>query len=173
MVEDIILYKESSWNKNKFETSDVAGMVFFDDEDLTFLKQWTWYLSASGYAIRIDPYRHHYHLARYSMHVEIMRHHGHDLKGKVVDHKDRDRLNNQKSNLRVSTILQNNQNKAHRATDKSPFKGVKLHKDGKYHASIRLTIDLGVYSTAEEAREAYLDMAYEIYEEFVNSENKK
>lgn len=48
--------------------------------------------------------------------------------GVKVDHRDHDKLNNQKSNLRVRTTNQNNQNGALRKDNTSGYKGVSLEK---------------------------------------------
>jgi hypothetical protein len=97
-----------------------------------------------------------------------LKYHGHDLTGKHVDHRDGFKINNQKRNLRSCTVVQNNQNKKHVATERSPYKGVRRKRNG-YQASININVDLGTYPTAEEARDAYNEKATEIYGEFVNN----
>jgi len=71
----------------------------------------------------------------------------------IIDHKDRNTLNNAVNNLRITTQQGNAQN-----TD---CKGYSLDKErGKFEANIGLNgkkIHLGFYMTAEEARQAYLD----------------
>ena len=45
-------------------------------------------------------------------------------KGQRADHKDRNTLNNQKSNLRFSTHTQNNQNVGRKSNNKTGYKGI-------------------------------------------------
>ena len=71
-----------------------------------------------------------------------------------VDHIDRDRLNNNLSNLRMVTYQQNTFNKGAKGyTFKKHLKTkpwlAQINKDGKH-------IHLGYFSTEEEARRAYL-----------------
>jgi hypothetical protein len=81
-------------------------------------------------------------------------------KGDVVDHKDGNPLNNQKSNLRFTTKEQNGKNQK--------GKGYTKRKD-KFIAQIMVDGQqkyLGIYSTEEEAREAYKQASLEHFGEF-------
>ena len=84
------------------------------------------------------------------------------------DHKNRNTLDNRRSNLRKCTHQQNHFNA--RRFNKTGYKGVvKLH--GKWRA--RITIDgrrrhLGYYNSAEEAARAYDRAAIELHGEFAN-----
>jgi hypothetical protein len=85
---------------------------------------------------------------------------GVELGKKQVDHKDRNGLNNLRSNLRIVTPKENPRNNSRRAESKnSPYIGVtwKPHA-GAWRAQTRYNkehIFLGYYSTAEEAGMAY------------------
>jgi len=82
----------------------------------------------------------------------------------VVDHIDRNGLNNAWSNLRAATKSQNAANSSHPITNTTGFKGVSLCKIGKFRATIRIDGRqkwLGRFSTAEEAARAYRDAAIE------------
>jgi len=76
-----------------------------------------------------------------------------------IDHIDQNKLNNCIENLRECTRAENMQNKSKRP-EKNPYTGVsKPNKSGKYEAYIginRQRIYLGVFNTAEAARDAYL-----------------
>ena len=93
--------------------------------------------------------------------VEYTRMHRHILDAPAnmqVDHINGDRLDNRRSNLRLCTNTQNSWNKRGK---KGAFRGVAFHKQrGKWQASIRIgegrRLHLGLFSTEEEAGEAYL-----------------
>jgi hypothetical protein len=89
-----------------------------------------------------------------------------------VDHKDGDKLNNNLSNLRWATVIENARNSKIRSDNTSGVKGVSYHaKTKKWQA--RITIDgkdyhLGYYSTIEEAKQARFNKANEVFGEFKN-----
>ena len=92
--------------------------------------------------------------------------------GVPVDHKDRNGLNNQKSNLRLAPAGGNQHNQGKNKRNSTGFKGVSERK-GRYQASIgfqgRLRY-LGRYDTPEEAHEAYKKAAIELHGEFARWE---
>lgn len=86
--------------------------------------------------------------------------------GFVIDHINRDPMDNRLENLRWATSSQNAANRGPRS--KSGFKGVVL-KGAKYEASIKSwkrNVYLGRYDTAEEAARAYDYYALLMYGEF-------
>jgi len=94
-----------------------------DDEDYDFLMQWKWYAKGKEgniYAVRgsYDPIKKN--MGHKRMHHEIMG--GRPEKGFFIDHKDRNGLNNQKENFRITTRSQNNANR--KSWGKSKYKGV-------------------------------------------------
>ena len=74
---------------------------------------------------------------------------------KNVDHIDHDRKNNNISNLRWATNIENSQNKSIQSNNKSGVVGVSFHKNNKkWAAHIRLNgvlIHLGSFSNKEDA----------------------
>ena len=72
----------------------------------------------------------------------------------LIDHKDRDGLNNRWSNLREASVSQNSQNRSDNKNRRLP-KGVHLVPySGRYRARIKINkqaIHLGVFDTVEEA----------------------
>ena len=90
--------------------------------------------------------------------------------GELVDHKDRDGLNNQRSNLRIANRTQNQANRKINCNNKSGYKGVYFCTyNFRYRAQIRYNgknIRLGRYRTAEEAALAYDKAAKKYFGEF-------
>jgi hypothetical protein len=87
----------------------------------------------------------------------------------LVDHKDRNGLNNQKENLRMATTAQNVVNaEKKRGEFTSKYKGVS-YDDGKWRAQIKIggkAHNLGRRDTEEEAAELYNEKAFAVWGEF-------
>ncbi len=78
--------------------------------------------------------------------------------GKFADHVDGDALNNQRSNLRICTKSQNQQNRSMYKNNTSGLKGVYPNKKrwiAKIACNNKKNIHLGSFKTKEEAYEAY------------------
>ena len=92
-----------------------------------------------------------------------------------VDHKDRDVSNNCCSNLRWSTISENNGNRVKTKNRSSIFKGVFFcNQKQKWCAYIvfkRKHIHIGFFDDEKKAGEAYNRKAIEIFGEFANPNN--
>lgn len=92
-----------------------------------------------------------------------------------VDHKDHDPLNNRKSNLRPCTHSQNQCNKNVRRKNKHKWRGITwVEARKKWKATIRCDkkiIYLGLFSTAEEAGNSYLEAANKYHGEFARANN--
>jgi len=145
--------------------TDQVAMV--DDEDYPVLSRIMWHLSEHGYASH----------SRFYMHSLIM---GFPEIGTlVIDHKDRNKLNNQKSNFRIATRQRNIMNQGKRKKPAtSQYKGVcrperrfKLRKP--WQASITKTVDgikkthhLGYFATEEQAAIAYDKASVKLFGEF-------
>jgi hypothetical protein len=85
---------------------------------------------------------------------------------KMIDHRNRDGLDNRRCNLRAATSAQNQANR--RGWGRCGFKGTYLNR-GKYVAAIAphgRTRNLGTFGTVEEAAEAYDIAAVEDFGEF-------
>ena len=139
------------------------GTAYISDEDYDRLSSYRWKLMKDGdrtYAYRDDNGR------LISMHQDVLG----AKDGYVIDHRDRDGLNNVRSNLRYATRAQNraNSTRPKSATASSRFKGVTLIP-ARWVA--RITVDgkstkLGTFHTEEEAGEAYAAAARRLYPEF-------
>ncbi|MCH2239321.1 MAG: HNH endonuclease [Blastomonas sp.] len=129
-----------------------------DDEDFVWLAQFKWHASSRGdglfYAMRYDGVQ--------KKNVLMHRLINATPSGLFTDHIDGDTLNNQRSNLRNATPLENVHNRAAKRGGTSSFKGVWFdrHKRGKrkWRAGIRLSgklTYLGYFDTEIEAARAY------------------
>jgi len=121
-----------------------------DDDDFEKVSKCLWHISKSNYASATIKSKSVF------MHRLIMK----PPKNMVVDHKDGDRLDNQKSNLRICTQQENvfNQLK-HCRTTSSQFKGVHwCNKTEKWLSKIRhknKLYRLGEFIIEEQAARAY------------------
>lgn len=87
----------------------------------------------------------------------------------LIDHRDGDGLNNRRSNLRLSSVGQNNMNSRVRLDNKIGFRGVTLFRDGRFRARISIGGQqkfLGYYEQPEQAAHAYDTAAKELHGEF-------
>lgn len=125
-----------------------------DDEDFDFISRWKWWKNENGYAFR-SCHKGNGKSGTVLMHRLICA----PVDGLEVDHINRNKLDNRRSNLRSVTRSQNERNKSLRSDNTSGYKGVhwdKSHK--KWYAGIRhdgKRIYLGRFATAEEASRAY------------------
>lgn len=90
---------------------------------------------------------------------------------KYVDHKNRDRSDNRIANLRLATHQQNLANCGVRKHNKLGVKGVSLER-GKYRAKISVngrSINLGLFSTLQDAHSCYVSRARKEFGEFANA----
>jgi hypothetical protein len=146
-------------------------VALVDDADYEYLMQWKWYFckkkDGTGYARRKVYSRisaKTYRWKSYWMHREIMK----TPEGMDTDHRDGNKLNNQKYNLRICTNSQNQSNKRTQRNNTSTFKGV-WKSGNKWTASINVRkkrIHLGSYIDKSEAAKAYNAAALEHHGEF-------
>ncbi len=118
-----------------------------DLSDWEKLKEFTWTKDKWGYA-SASIYR-----KRKKFHVEVMG----KKSGYVIDHADRNKLNNCKRNLRFVTKSGNAANSKLSKNNTSGIKGVQKARSGRWVARLMLNgknLYLGTYDTIEEASEA-------------------
>lgn len=141
-------------------TQDYFALV--DDEDYEFLSKFTWLVrinstGTKAYASIRVPIRNGTTVV--DMQSLLMP----KKLGFVVNHKDRNGLNNQKSNLRYATVAQNVTNSSSFSKGVSRFRGVRfcgrkwqarIGKEGK---------SLGYFVSKEKAARAYDEAAIERY----------
>lgn len=135
------------------------------DQEFAYLGRHKWHLSKKGYAAA------HIGGKIQKLHKIIL------PEAPVVDHINRDKLDNRSSNLRSATIQINNQNQGVKRTSTTGFKGVGFHKHMKKYCA-RLYVDgkrktLGYFDTPEAAADAYNKKALELYGAFAFSNHKQ
>lgn len=142
-------------------------VVLVSDDDFDQLSKFKWHFY-KGYAarmsfLRLGKRRH------IMMHQEIMGR----VQGMEIDHRNLNKLDNRRENLRICTHAQNNQNEDKQSRNTSGFKGVNWHKASrKWRASIRANnkqIALGVFDSPVEAAMAYDKAAVELHGEFART----
>lgn len=139
-------------------------VAIIDDEYFDTVSRYRWYLHRDGWASGFS-----HSLGFAPMHQLVL-----PPKGKrFPDHRDKNKLNNRRSNLRLATKAQNSQNSKKRSqpNNTSKYKGVGLHKpSGLYHARIKPPnkprISLGYFKTQIDAARAYNDAAKKYFGEF-------
>lgn len=142
-------------------------VTLVDDEDYEWLSQWKWHASLrryTWYAERacIVNGKHN----RIRMHRTIMDAPDHLL----VDHIDRNGLNNTRSNLRLATKSQNMHNQGPSRRNRTGYKGVSWHqKYRRWFAQIKRNgkrVHLGSFTDPVEAARAYDAAARKLHGEF-------
>ena len=137
--------------------------VTVDDEDADRVRAHSWWVSSSpDIDGRILCFSTQIGKKIIKLHRFIMG----DPPGMVVDHFDGNRLNNQKSNLRICTIQQNNMNAKKTTRNTSGYRGVSFSKGNK---KLRATISLDEnclhlgYSDRPDVASAAYEEAAEIF----------
>lgn len=108
-------------------------VILVDADDFEAVRGFTWRVNKDGYAQtmmkeadgRAKPVMMHRFVTQAP-------------KGVEVDHRDREKLNNTRENLRLATHSQNAANRGRQSTASSIFKGVRRDKrSGKWHAVVK------------------------------------
>jgi hypothetical protein len=139
------------------------GVALVDDEDYERVMEHRWNITDNGYVhSQIGGKRGKWVL----LHRFVMN----ASNGKEIDHKDQNKLNCQKSNLRFCSRSQNLANTVVRKSSVVKYKGVDFDKRRKlFRASISLGgkyIHLGYFKNPKDAAIAYDNAAKDLYGEF-------
>lgn len=139
-------------------------VALVDDEDYEALRTLKWRVQPSGNT--------HYAIANVhnAGRRTTVRMHRMLLSGGMVDHVNRNGLDNRRENLRVCTPQQNQGNSCKQSDNTSGFKGVCWDKNkSKWRAQIYLAgkkMHVGYYETTQEAAAAYDAKARELFGDF-------
>ena len=139
-----------------------------DDEDYDFLMQWRWMINFSirtKYAKR-NTINNEGNKTLIAMQRIIMN----CPDNFMVDHIDRDGLNNQKSNLRLVTRIENGYNRTKNVDCVSKFKGVTFNKSAN-RWQVQIVANgkryyCGVFKKELDAAKAYNEVALKYHGEF-------
>lgn len=98
------------------------------------------------------------------------------LRTELVDHKNRNGLDNRRSNLRLVTHSQNMKNRKLQVNNSSGYRGVFWRKDAKkWQAQIKVEgrfKSLGTFTEIEDAALAYKEAAQKYYGEYAPQDSK-
>lgn len=130
------------------ENKHIASAII-DLEDVCTVGLYKWYLKDNEYVFSSNEsiYLHRFLIG--------------ESNKNTVDHKDRNKLNNRKSNLRIATQTKQNFNQKIRIDNTSGVRGVRFAKDkGSWHAGISINkerTNLGYFVNFEDAVKARKD----------------
>lgn len=150
----------------KFTLSN-GGFALIDRADEKRLSRYRWWRSTKGYAIRSTE--HGGVKKMIWMHRVILE----ANKNQEVDHRNMDRLDNRKKNLRLATPTQNRANQRVSRNNKLGFKGVSRNTGSStFRAYIWIKgkySHLGCFSTPEAANAAYFKAAKKAWGQFARA----
>jgi putative component of toxin-antitoxin plasmid stabilization module len=150
----------------KFVELTKGKRAIVDNDMYDFLNQWKWTYHSQGYAYR--QYKVNGKYVPIFMHRLIIK----ACKGELVDHINGDRLDNQKSNLRICNWNGNarNKNKIKRVAS-SRFIGVSKVRDGVWQVGIRngKRVHIGFFNNEHYAALAYDLWAVDLHGEFAKT----
>jgi len=138
-----------------------------DDADFDWLNQWKWCVTGSGYvsgSVYVEEYKRRKPVLMHRLILNIP-------KGMEGDHKNNNKLDNRRNNLRVCTPMQNMGNRPIGKQNTSGYKGVSWDKEkNKWAVKIRINgrvTFVGRYTNIETAARAYDIKSKEVYGEYV------
>ena len=141
--------------------------ILIDDEDYEMLNKFTWYIHQRGYVCS--------HTSRKTGRKQIKMHRmiTNCPDNMIVDHWNRNKLDNRRVNLRITNHQMNTANSKPQGNRK--YKGVHKHHN-KWRALIGFngkSIHLGLFDTPEQAAMAYNNKAIELFGEFAKLNETK
>jgi hypothetical protein len=143
--------------------NNLNNMMLVSRSDVMSVIRCKWYLGSSGYPITYGSYDKTIQFSKpVSLHRLLF---GKLEKGFVVDHINRNKLDNRRDNLRICTIQENSFNKTKSTNGTNKYKGV-IKNGTSYSAVITrdgIKREIKNISTEEEAAKIYDIMAEELF----------
>ncbi len=133
--------------------------ILLDGQDVEAISEYQWSIGTHGYATSGSGDR------QVLMHRILTR----AKDGEMVDHINRNKLDNRKANLRICSAQQNIMNREKLLSGRNPYKGVCQTPDGLWQAQIHYnnrSIYLGRFAESCEAAKAYDTAARDLFGEF-------
>ena len=157
-LSDARKFQHSSIKKVYLSGKNKHLFVLVDKDDFEQISKMKWYLDTKGYAVN-------------SKHTRMHRIINKTPRGLQTDHKNGNKLDNRRSNLRTATASENQYNRKTMSNNTSGHKGVSWSKVmKKWHVYINkdgVRHQLGFYSDKEEAIKVYKDAAVLLHKDFV------
>lgn len=151
----------------EIELLNTGHYAIIDLEDVDKIKQYKWYEKDNGYVAAVINKK------NINLHIFLL---GKNSKYEMIDHKDRNPLNNRKTNLRYVSRIQNSTNKNIQSNNTSGVVGVSWHKQHKkWYASITVnkkTIFLGLFDNLDDAKKCRIQAEQKYFGEYRSGVNE-
>jgi hypothetical protein len=142
-------------------------VALVDDADYEELAKHKWFCDSRGYVARKVPHPLKRQVTELMHRVILGLEYGDPRQG---DHRNRNRLDNQRSNLRLASNGENQRNKGDYATNTSGVRGVYWYKPTQRWKA-QINVDgkkkhLGYFQSIDDASEAYKQAVRQLHGEF-------